>query len=805
MPKNIVLLSDGTGNSSAQLLKTNVWRIYESLDLDDPSCQVACYDDGVGTSGFKPLALFGGAVGFGLKKNVLRLYRFVCEHYDPGDRIYAFGFSRGAFTIRVLIGLIADQGIIRTRPTSPVVAAAYPDGDPAAAAAMAYESVSTVIRSEPQVFGSELARLSRWAYRDFRRNFKQTGRLVEVARWFRDGLFHLIEGKSERYDKSYSHQVDEIAFLGLWDTVDAYGLPMDELLDGVNKWVWPLSAPDLKLSSKVRKACHALAIDDERNTFHPVLWDESEETLADGAPVEQARHIDEERISQVWFAGMHANVGGGYPDDSLSYVSLRWIADEACKHGLKCTPDLLRYHTAKADPFGRIYDSRSGLKSYYRYNPRKIEWLTNGQVHERGFGGWPKTSPTVTIARPKIHESVFARIAAAPEAYAPIIFPNHYAIVREDGGLIEDHENPYEPDALRPLRSRAQERVWNFVWWRRVSYFANVAVTCGFIALPFVSPAVPAVTASDETFVSRIIGFARSIVPWIPQSWANYYSEHPWTFTGFIVAMLGLMKIGKSLQGSISGSMRAIWSQVIPPPGRDLESLVEPGDILYKFRSHPYYQGAFAVLRHYVLPTAFGWVVLLLSALWGFGLVNRAAFEVANGFGAICAGSGGSPVGDSVERHFSPDVACFDTGLSLEAGSRYRVRINVSAVDGFDPNQPAAGVRTTSPAGFSAVSPDLTVMQRLTFAAGIPFRRVIAEKWFVPMARIGAGGIDQYPIADGSTEFTARQSGQLFLFVNDAIFPIGPGGVGWTRASYANNAGTVTMTLARIPPPTVVN
>src|SRR5688500_14582441 len=253
MPKNIVLLSDGTGNSSAQLLKTNVWRVYESLDLTDPARQVACYDDGVGTSTFAPWAIAGGAFGVGLRKNVLRLYRFLCEHYDPGDRIYAFGFSRGAFTIRVLIGLIADQGILRTRPTSPIMDA-YPEGDPAAASAAAYRSVSTAIRAEPQVFGRDLARLSKWAYRDFRRQFNQTGRLVDFARWVRDGIFHLKEAGQERYDRSYSHQVDEIPFLGLWDTVDAYGLPVDELTDGINTWVWPLSAPDLKRSKKVKKA-----------------------------------------------------------------------------------------------------------------------------------------------------------------------------------------------------------------------------------------------------------------------------------------------------------------------------------------------------------------------------------------------------------------------------------------------------------------------------------------------------------------------------------------------------------------------
>lgn len=115
MAKNIVLFSDGTGNSAAKLNKTNVWRVYQALDLSMPSSlpQVALYDDGVGTSGFRPLALLGGAFGYGLKRNVLDLYKFLCRNYQPGDRIYAFGFSRGAFTIHVLMSFVLRIGLIK--------------------------------------------------------------------------------------------------------------------------------------------------------------------------------------------------------------------------------------------------------------------------------------------------------------------------------------------------------------------------------------------------------------------------------------------------------------------------------------------------------------------------------------------------------------------------------------------------------------------------------------------------------------------------------------------------------------------
>ena len=116
-PKNIVLLSDGTGNSSAKLMKTNVWRMYEAVDLTKGD-QVACYDNGVGTSSFKPLAVLGGGLGWGLKRNVRHLYTYACSHYvgasndREADRLFGFGFSRGAFTMRVLMGLIESQGLV---------------------------------------------------------------------------------------------------------------------------------------------------------------------------------------------------------------------------------------------------------------------------------------------------------------------------------------------------------------------------------------------------------------------------------------------------------------------------------------------------------------------------------------------------------------------------------------------------------------------------------------------------------------------------------------------------------------------
>ena len=108
-----------------------------------------------------------------------------------------------------------------------------------------------------------------------------------------------------------------------------------------------MTLADRHLSDHIERVVHALSLDDERPTFRPVLW-----TDADNRP---------ERLSQVWFAGVHANIGGGYPDDGLAYVTLQWMMDEAAHAGLRFYPTLRAEYDARADAHGEQYDSRSGL------------------------------------------------------------------------------------------------------------------------------------------------------------------------------------------------------------------------------------------------------------------------------------------------------------------------------------------------------------------------------------------------------------------------------------------------------------
>jgi uncharacterized protein (DUF2235 family) len=749
MPKNIVLLSDGTGNSAAKLQKTNVWRMYEALKLTAPAEQVACYDDGVGTSTFGPLALLGGVFGIGLKRNVLRLYRFLCEHYDPGDRIYVFGFSRGAFTVRVLAGLIADQGIIKTRSDAP-------EG----------------------VYGSELARLAQWAYRGYRQRLKGTF-LVRAARALRDRVLRGLQGRRPGYDPANNHQVDTIEFVGVWDTVDAYGLPIDELTAGIDKFVWPLSMSDQSLSGKVRKACHAVALDDERNTFHPVLWDEAKETTS-----LTATGIEEERISQVWFAGVHSNVGGGYADDALSYVSFKWMADQARLRGLLFSEGLLAYHIAKADVLGRIYDSRRGLAGYYRYNPRKIEWLTNGQVHEqRLFGNrWPKPSPSVTVPRPKIHQSVLERIKAAPEAYAPIGFPTRYAVVTEDGRILDGPEHPLETEAVSHARVLAQEAVWDLVWWRRLAYFSAVAVTLVVLARPLRDGAAAAAQSVEPDAAGRAVAALGGLLPDLASLWVKYYTAYPRELAIGLFLLLALMALGRRLQSRICGKMRGLWLRVV---ANDSEVFEAPRSLLFRIRSHALYQGAFAVLRRKLLPALTGIGALLFLVV----LAGRAPFHIADAAGSVCdagpsaaRGQIGSPL------PFDSQDLCTATGVQSKKGKRYQISLELpgKGQEAWKDSE----IPVSSPAGFTSGSPELSLFQRAIFTLASPFRRVVNADWFVPVARIGRSG-PYFQLTASPAQFTAPASGELFLFVNDAILPP------W-RFFYDNNHGTARVIVTEV-------
>jgi uncharacterized protein (DUF2235 family) len=739
MPKNIVLLSDGTGNSAARLTKTNVWRCYEALDLSNPAKQIAIYDDGVGTSSFRPLAILGGAFGYGVKRNVLDLYTFLCRNYKAGDQIYVFGFSRGAFTACVVAGLVASEGIV------------------------------------PADTEELLQKNARNAYREYRRKHFNAGLpFDEIVRRLRD----LFTGRGAYLRTRPSHPQPAIDFLGVWDTVGAYGLPIDEMSRAVN-WFWRLYPRGRNAPSQFLRVCHALAIDDERQTFHPMLFNEENEPVRD--------HVDAERISQVWFAGMHSNVGGGYPDDGLSYVSFEWMLDRAKVAGLLFEDRTRQHLMLRANRVGMLYDSRKGLGGLYRYMPRKIADLCHVTDADR----------RVIIRRPKIHESVMRRIDLGSDRYTPIGLPACYRVANGDGTIVNAGTGratvgaPVETPRSARRRFRRQEEVWDIVWWKRVSYFTSILIASVLFAFPLFAPYEPACQGTVLCALAPMINAAGALLPGFLEPWVAAYRSHPGAFFGFFVAFVILLAVGSRLQLKIRDRIRRLWEVSVSQPGAPLRLPPIRRSTVFNVRRSPAYRNTFELLKMPILPLFVAFIGLFII----FGLTSRFLFSVSNSAGWVCSDQ------LSGAGRFPACAPCWGTGYTLTEGKKYLVHLKVS----FEPPVPPVCdekggplLDQTIPTGLGGHAPGY-------LTPFVPFRRHMTENWFKPVARIRNRGNDEYVLnpVDGprhtttdelTAEITARRSGPLYLFLNDAVLP---GPASW-QYFYWNNHGTIAYDVTEI-------
>jgi uncharacterized protein (DUF2235 family) len=766
--KAIVLFSDGTGNSSAKLFKTNVWRMYEAVDLGPPEKgqrkQIAFYDDGVGTSGFKPLAMLGGVFGVGLRRNVLDIYRYACRNYEKGptqqagdergeggDEIYGFGFSRGAFTMRVAIAMIAKVGLVVTEDEA------------------------------------ELDRRAKQAWRAYR-SFAPRRSWAPVNLWLRlrhRGRYDEVRAAAlERERARNLHPI--IRFVGVWDTVAAYGGPVTEIIEAIDNWVVRLSMPNYKLADSVRRARHALSIDDERDAFHPLLWDElhEEEMIRKADP--RTPWIDRKRLEQVWFTGMHADVGGGYPNESLSYVSFLWMMEEAEEAGLRAVPVMLERFHALASSAGPIHDSRSGVGSYYRYQPRKIAtWMEPiepsllARRHpdlERGL-----------IRSVKLHESVAARIASGTDRYAPITLPAAIDVVppqrrgenapppekdEKDGRrrrsplpliskeLRERFEHPlWNADRVERMRP-----VWSLVHRRRFSYFISLFLTLALFLMPVWEGwfGAPPLLASGHGVAGRLIALLGAFLPGflvaIVESWAN----NPFYVLLLAAALLLSNGYASRVERRLRDTTRAIWDRMVDLDQSEAPEVAEaPRD-----RREP---KLLRLLRWRVVPF-FIFIALLAVALW---LILAVTTRIALGFHergqALCASSRPAPAEETASTFlFDTRTPCHAAGLRVERDRRYVVEMIV-----IEPWRDAS--YATDPRGVSAAQ------MGLRGYVAVPLRRAVGANYLQPVAHIRSGGagpsIQPLQLKRGPQnnawrgEFVARRSGELSLFANDAMLP----------------------------------
>ena len=336
-----MLCLDGTANQLKAKGNTNVVRLYELLDVSDPTRQVAYYDPGVGTfaatGAVTPVArwftrVLGLAFGYGLRTNLAEAYTYLMHTYRPGGRVYVLGFSRGAYTARALCGMVHRAGLLR----------------PGADNLVPY-AVNAYARSR-----------RRWRPEDW----EQIDRFADVFSTEVDGSRSL-----------------PIHFVGLWDTVKAAGLLR-----------WSLKWPYTRQLVNAASVRHAVSIDERRRPYREYLVH----------PTERGPDLRE-----VWFAGVHSDVGGSFDDDRrLGDITLSWMAAHAAAAGLvmdrgaleelsgsvdadhalgrrhrmgwvwalltyrrrPITPDDARVHASVRDRMGRMPDYRPRLPAAVRWD-----------------------------------------------------------------------------------------------------------------------------------------------------------------------------------------------------------------------------------------------------------------------------------------------------------------------------------------------------------------------------------------------------------------------------------------------------
>ncbi|MEU0541454.1 DUF2235 domain-containing protein [Nocardia sp. NPDC005978] len=299
--KRLVVCCDGTWKAESSSTVSNIVKIAQTVCLTgtdgagEPVGQRVYYISGPGARGFASDRLLGGAFGLGLEANLSAAYWQLALNWEPGDEIFIFGFSRGAYTARSLAGMIHRLGILTY---AAMIAGKYPE-----ALRIYQQRKANPMDADPP----------EWA--EFRR-----------AHCYPDPV--------------------KINFLGVFDTVGAMGIP------GITAWRHRFH--DVRLSSSVHCARQALALDERRRSFEPCLWE---------VPVELAeKYRRTDRVKQVWFEGVHSDIGGGYPECALSDITLRWMIAEAAAEGLAF--DQSRLATLLANCAGkpeheRLHDSLS--------------------------------------------------------------------------------------------------------------------------------------------------------------------------------------------------------------------------------------------------------------------------------------------------------------------------------------------------------------------------------------------------------------------------------------------------------------
>lgn len=359
--KRLALFCDGTWNDPDS--DTNVSRLKGWVAPRDAAGvqQLARYVVGVGIKPFE--RLLGGTVGKGLSANVLEGYAWLVDHYEEGDEIYLFGFSRGAYTARSVAGMIVKCGLLKR----------------GAGVSLTVDDVYARYRAGKDQRAMYTIELDRLAGRPVA---PEEQRLLDQSRRVR------------------------IRMIGVWDTVGALGVPWTHApLVGRSKFYFHNTNPSVLFEH----AYHAVAVDEQRGPYKPTLWtkfapdtpDRPDPALAAAVPAAPAgpRTVTEQR----WFAGAHCNVGGGYAGDTLRNLPLAWIQDKAAALGLA--------FSERSRPGGRDYTGAC-VDSYAAFLKGGYRWVSSRFLRPIGASARKVKGGLSTPIEEWVDASVFEKMRA---------------------------------------------------------------------------------------------------------------------------------------------------------------------------------------------------------------------------------------------------------------------------------------------------------------------------------------------------------------------------------------------------------
>jgi uncharacterized protein (DUF2235 family) len=413
--KNIVVCCDGTGNEISENI-SNVLKLYRALrKTGKAAAQVVFYDPGVGTLA-RPdpwtklrqdtVTVLGLATGYGLDENVLAAYRFLINHYEDGDDIFLFGFSRGAYAVRVLAGMIHKIGLIAPQQSNL-----------ADAALTAYKQASASIVEQE---GSETSA------DNAARDDEESAQADPSAR----------DDQASQFARIVSTRWPTIKFVGVWDTVASVIVPRPDRFYAfsLQKLAYTQYNPSVKVFRQ------AIAIDERRRMFRLEPWKDQQIFMHNRFSATNNSEVQD--VMQVWFAGVHADIGGGYPEkeSGLSKFPLLWMIDEAVKYGLavdRRTVNQLAWGVQrKGSPFSYVRpdimrDPHESMTTVWR----TLEWLPKSDKYKewearRSFLGHyiPRAEPRVISPDAFVHQSVVDRMGAVAN-YRPVNLPAVYQVI----------------------------------------------------------------------------------------------------------------------------------------------------------------------------------------------------------------------------------------------------------------------------------------------------------------------------------------------------------------------------------------